>query len=134
MVQSLGNQAATVELITETSQNTMNSRFLKIIWVLLAIGAVVFGVMAAPAVTATITDKDQTQTVIAPTLWIIPALVIIVVVTLLTVFTQIRPALLRKPMGWLRKRPLLYWFLLLLYLTVAVGWWVYKEQPTNGRG
>jgi lysophospholipase L1-like esterase len=112
----------------------MNSRFLRVIWILLAIGVVLFGVMAAPAVTATITDKDQTQTVIAPTLWIIPALMIIVVVTLLTVFTKIRPALLRNPMRWLRAHPLLYWFLLLVYLTLAVGWWVYKEQPTNGRG
>jgi len=76
----------------------MNSRFLKVIWMLLAIGAVVFGIMAAPAVTATVTDNNQTQTVIAPTLWIITALAIIVIVTLLTVFTRMRPALLRVPM------------------------------------
>lgn len=112
----------------------MNSRFLKIIWILLAIGAVLFGIMAAPTVSATVTDNNQTQTVIAPTLWIIPALAIIVIVMLLTVLTQSRPALLRIPMRWLRARPLLYWFLLLVYLTLAVGWWVYKEQPTNGRG
>jgi hypothetical protein len=110
----------------------MNSRFLKVIWILLAIGAVVFGIMASPAVTATLTDNNQMQTVIAPTLWIIPALVIIVVVTLLTVLTKSRPALLRVPVRWLRAHPLLYWFLLLVYLTVAVGWWVYKRQPTNG--
>src|SRR3954447_4432760 len=112
----------------------MNSRFLRIIWVLLAIGAVVCGVLASPAVTATVTDNNQTQTVIAPTLWIIPALVIIVIVTVLTAFTKIRPALLRNPLRWLRAHPLIYWFLLLLYLTLAVGWWVYKQQPTNGRG
>src|SRR3982750_3662645 len=93
----------------------MNSRFLRIIWVLLAIGAVVFSVIAS-------------------TLWIIPALLIIVIVTLLTVFTKIRPALLRNPLRWLRAHPLIYWFLILLYLTLAVGWWVYKQQPTNGRG
>ncbi len=112
----------------------MNSRFLKIIWILLAIGAVVFGIMSSPAVTATVTNNDQTQTVIAPTLWIIPALAIIIIVTLLTVLTKNRPALLRNPMRWLRAHPLIYWFTILLYLTLAVGWWVYKEQPTNGRG
>ena len=112
----------------------MNSRFLKIIWILLAIGALVFGILAAPTVTATVTDKDITQTIISPTLWIIPALAIIVIVTLLTVFTSTRPAILRAPIRWLRAHPLIYWFTLLVYLTLAVGWWVYKEQPTNGRG
>src|SRR5947208_1647056 len=104
----------------------MNSRFLRVIWILLAIGAVVFGIIAAPAVTVTVTNNNQTQTVIAPTLWVIPALAIIVIVTLLTVFTKIRPALLRVPMRWLRAHPLTYWLLLLVYLTLAVGWWVYK--------
>ena len=83
----------------------MNSRFLKIIWIVLAIGALVFGIMAAPAVTVTTTNNNQTQTVIAPTLWIFPALLIIVIVTLLTVLTKSRPALLRTPMVWLRAHP-----------------------------
>lgn len=113
----------------------MNSRFLKGLWLLLAIGAVVFGVMAAPTATATVTDENNvTQTVISPTLWIYPVVAYIMIHTLVTVFSVTRPPLLRRVLGWLRERPILYWFLLLVYLCVAVGWWVYKEQPTNGRG
>ncbi|MCA0456099.1 MAG: SGNH/GDSL hydrolase family protein [Chloroflexi bacterium] len=108
----------------------MNSRFLKIIWILLAIGAVITGIAAAPTVT-TATDTGST---LSPTLWIMPAVVIIIGVTLLTVFTSTRPALLRAPVRWLRAHPVLYWFLMLVFLTLAVGWWVYKAQPTNGRG
>jgi len=108
----------------------MNSRFLKVIWVLLAVGVVVFGVLSTP----TITVSENEQTVIAPTLWIIPAVVIVVGVTALTLFTTIRPALLRLPLERLREHPNLYWFMLLVYLCLAVGWWVYKAQPTNGRG
>lgn len=108
---------------------------MKGLWLLLTVGAVIFGIMAAPAVTATITDSNnQAQTVIAPTLWIIPALAIIVILTLLTVFSVTRLARLTSVLAWLREHPILNWFLLLLYLCVAVGWWVYKEQPTNGRG
>lgn len=106
----------------------MTSRFLKLIWILLALGALVFGIMAAPSVTI----ADAGGTGLSPTLWIIPAVVIIAGATLLTLFTSIRPAALRAPVRWLRGRPVLYWFALLVYVTLAVGWWVYKRQPTNG--
>ncbi len=84
-----------------------------------------FGVMAAPSI------RDEQG--IAPTAWIIPAVMVVVVLTLLTVFTSMRPALVRRLLMALRRSTSLYWLLILLYGCVAVGWWVYKAQPTNGR-
>lgn len=103
----------------------MQSRFVKVIWLLLAIGALVFGWQAAPVMS----DEQG----IAPTAWILPALVVIVAVTALTVFTQLRPALLRDLMTVLRRSASFYWLLILVYIGLAVGWWVYKAQPTNGK-
>lgn len=103
----------------------MQSRFIRIIWTLLAIGAVIFGWQAVPI----ISDEQG----LAPTSWIIPALIVMIVVTLLTVFTQVRPALLGDAVGALRRSALLFWLLILVYICLAVGWWVYKAQPTNGK-
>jgi hypothetical protein len=103
----------------------MQSRFLRIIWILLTLGAVVFGWQAAPV----ISDEQG----LAPTAWIIPAVVVIAVVTSLTVFTQARPALLRGLMLTLRRSASLYWLLMLVYICLTVGWWVYIAQPTYGK-
>jgi hypothetical protein len=112
----------------------MRFSFPKLIWFLLALGMVIFGLLAAPALTTTLTGADgAAQTVLSPTAWIPPAIVLIGGLTLLTVFTGIRPAPLAAALAWLRARPVLFWFLLLVYVCLALGWWVYKEQPTYGR-
>lgn len=37
------------------------------------------------------------------------------------------------PLRWLRRRPLLYWFLLLVVICVMIGLWLVPYQPTYGR-
>ncbi len=108
----------------------MNSRFLSGLWLLLALGALIFGLQAGPTVTEA---TPAGTTVLAPTAWIIPALVIILGLTGLNLVSADRPVVLARLLRRLRERPALFWFVILLYLTLAVGWWVYRAQPTNGR-
>ncbi|MFN8376466.1 MAG: SGNH/GDSL hydrolase family protein [Anaerolineae bacterium] len=63
--------------------------------------------------------------------WVLPALVI------LWGFTALAFTRLRRYIGlaaqWLRWKPTLYWFILLVYLCLTLGYWVVNRQPTYGR-
>lgn len=109
----------------------MNARFLRIVWTLLVLGVVIFGLQAQPAVTATVTpDGGQPYSALAPTFWIIPAVIFVVVITALDWFKR-RP--LAGALAALRARPVLYWFLLLVFVVYTLGYWIDKEEPTYGR-
>lgn len=114
----------------------MNNAFLRILWGLLAVGAVIFGVLAQPALTSVVPGADGAQTTaLAPDFWIIPVAGIIAVITVLTLFTARRPIFLRQPLAWLRERPVLYWLFVLVFLYISIGGWISDPnyQPTNGR-
>lgn len=96
----------------------MKGWFLRGLWLLLAVGAVVFGVQAAQ------TGPENT--------WVWVAIIVVVLVTLwLIIGRKITP--LNSFLHGLRSRPILYWFVVLLFLTLGLGWWTIIYQPTNGR-
>lgn len=41
--------------------------------------------------------------------------------------------MIAAPVRWLRRRPLLFWFAVLLYICIGLGAWIAAVQPTNGR-
>lgn len=90
----------------------MKNRWL--IGLLIVIGATVFVVIQPP------TD-----------VLMILALVVAWLVTLLS-FTPVRRTL-GLPVRWLRQHALLYWFVLLLYVCLTLGYWVVNRQPSYGR-
>jgi hypothetical protein len=98
----------------------MYSRTLWIIWAPLAAGATITGL--------------QAQSVWAENVWIIPALVLIWVITLVGFF---RPAwgekILTRLLNLLRRWPSLLWLIVLIYLCLTIGVWLAQYQPTNGR-
>lgn len=63
---------------------------------------------------------------------IVPALIFVWVVTVLGLIPSTRK-FIATPINALRRRPILYWFVVLAYLTITLTAWVVKYQPTNGR-
>ena len=63
--------------------------------------------------------------------WVLPSLVI------LWGFTALAFTRLRRYIGlaaqWLRWKPTIYWFVLLAYICLTLGYWVVNRQPTYGR-
>jgi hypothetical protein len=97
----------------------MRSRSLWVFWGLLAVGASISGFLAQA-------DWPENG-------WVIPALIGVWLVTI----SGFRPfafaAPLEKLLQGLRSRPLLFWLLILVYLTLGVGMWLANHQPTYGR-
>ena len=59
-------------------------------------------------------------------------LAILLVVTALTSFVPRVRDVLASPLRFLRARPLLYWLLLLVVITLWIARWLVAYQPTNG--
>lgn len=95
------------------------SRFWAVVWVLLAALATIAGI--------------QAQAQWGEQIWVPLALVVIWLVTAAGLLFEPARKLLAAPLRWLRRRPVLYWIALLLYLTVTLGAWVVVDQPTHGR-
>jgi len=96
----------------------MKGWFLRGLWGLLAVGAVVFGVQAFPNV--------------PENMWVLPALIVIGGVTVWTLLGQDLP-FLSKVLNGFRSKPILFWLVVLVYMAAALGWWTVIYQPTNGR-
>ncbi|MCL4247662.1 MAG: hypothetical protein KJ065_05905 [Anaerolineae bacterium] len=96
----------------------MPSRFLAIIWGLLAALAVFFGIR-------TFLDFELNPPVIA-------ALVALVLATLAAIFVPAVRRLLRQLLERLRAAPALYWLVLLVYLVLWISRWLVLYQPTAG--
>src|SRR5688572_6948383 len=98
----------------------MYSRILWIIWALLAAGATIAGI--------------QAQSVWTENVWILPALALTWVTTLIGFFRPARvEAILTRLLSPLRRWPSLLWFIALIYLCMTIGIWLAQYQPTNGR-
>jgi hypothetical protein len=97
----------------------MYSRFLWAIWALLALAATAAGIAAQP-----VWDTNP---------WIIPALVVIGVVTLIGFVRGRLHTVVSAPVRGLRRSGALFWFALLVYYAVLVGAWLVHYQPTYGR-
>jgi hypothetical protein len=95
----------------------MNSRVLVVFWALVAVGAVIFGLQA-------LSPENP---------WIIPSLVVMWTVTLIGLLPSRFKKVIGAPVRWLRQHPILYWFLILVYIYVTLSRWVSQYQPTNGR-
>jgi hypothetical protein len=104
----------------------MRSRTIRILWLLLALGAVVFGVLSVSSAPIT----AETLGVIG---WVFPVVGFILVVTLLDLFAPRRLDGLRRWFGWGRSRSISYWFVVVFYGVYLSGHWVWHEQPTYGR-
>ncbi len=104
----------------------MRSRTIQWVWVLLAVGAVVLGVLALSATPIT------TET-IGAIAWVFPAVGFVLVVTALTLVAPQRLQRLRRVLAWGRVHPIGYWLLVLVYCVYLLGHWIWHEQPTNGR-
>jgi hypothetical protein len=64
---------------------------------------------------------------------IIPSLIFVWAVTILGMLPSPARKIIAAPVVWLRRRPILYWFVLLIYISFALTLWTVKYQPTNGR-
>ncbi len=95
----------------------MNSRVLGGFWVLLVVGATIAGLQA-------ISPENPL---------IIPALIVMWVITIISLLPFPLKKAVGAPIRWLREHPILYWFLILFYICLSLGYWVSQYQPTNGR-
>jgi hypothetical protein len=96
----------------------MKNRRVAILLVLLALGAAFAATRAQP------TPEEG---------WVIPLAISICLLTVLAVLPSPLRRVLQAPVRWLRSHPILYWFIILLYLFGAVVLWLVPYQPTNGR-
>lgn len=64
---------------------------------------------------------------------VMPALAVMIIVTMADALSPRWRRRLAVPVRWLRRRPILYWLVLLLVLAGGLGAWVVGYQPTNGR-
>ncbi len=64
---------------------------------------------------------------------VMPALAVMIIVTMADSLSPRWRRRLAAPVRWLRRRPILYWLALLLTLLGGLGAWVVGYQPTNGR-
>ena len=98
----------------------MYSRILWILWALLTLGGTIAGIQAQP--------------VWGDNIWLIPALVLMWVITVIGFFRWPRAQnIIGTILRPLRKSPALLWFALLVYLCVTIGAWLAFYQPTYGR-
>src|SRR5688500_12652173 len=65
--------------------------------------------------------------------WIIPALLMVWIVTVGRITRPGWDKPLGLPARWLRKRPILFWLVLLSLFVIGVSAWLVDYQPTNGR-
>jgi hypothetical protein len=98
----------------------MYNRVLWAFWALLTLGATIAGI--------------QAQDVWGENIWLVPALVLMWIITLVGFFRwsrvqKIVGAVLRP----LRRWPALLWLVLLVYICVTIGAWLALYQPTYGR-
>ena len=64
--------------------------------------------------------------------WVGPLVIVMLAATVVSLVPRIRP-LIGTPLRWLRRHPILYWLVLLIYLAGALTLWIVPYQPTNGR-
>jgi hypothetical protein len=91
----------------------------RIFWVALAVATAIMGGIAL---------QDGADEV-----WLLPMLIIVWIVTVAALVPSRIQQVIGQPLRWLRRHPILYWLVLLVYVCVALGWWTVKYQPTNGR-
>lgn len=94
------------------------SRFTGAIWVLLLLGATVAALQASPDTNAG---------------WCVPFVIVLWLVTAAALVLSPLRAFVGIPTRWLRRRPILYWLVLLVYFVGALAAWIVPYQPTNGR-
>jgi hypothetical protein len=96
----------------------MPNRAAQILWLLLAMGVLLFA------------GITYAQDGLSP-----PVGLAVAIVVLITVSSSISSMarLIGLPITALRAHPPLYWFVLLMYVVVAVSRWLVIYQPTNGR-
>ncbi len=98
-------------------------RYSGFLWVVAAFGVVVFAVQAQPV------WGDHPL--------LLPVVIVIWVVTAISLFPTsgllpVRRAI-AAPIHRLRSVPILFWLIILVYVTFALGAWVVHFQPTNGK-
>jgi hypothetical protein len=75
----------------------------------------------------------QTLALTADNAWIFPALATMWGVTIAPLVRPVWRERVAAPVRWLRRRPVLYWWALLLIVCGGLGIWTVIYQPTNGR-
>jgi hypothetical protein len=100
----------------------MNGRTAQFLWIGAAVLATTAGVSAAPW-----------QPENAPALWIIPALIVMWLVTLAGLFLPAARPIISAPARWLRRNAIGFWFLLLVYLAAVLGIWAVNWQPAYNK-
>lgn len=109
----------------------MKSRSLTIIWLALALAALIAGGAALPAALEHLGSGAPALSA-NPLTWVIPALALVLAGTLLHALRRGRAGR-AGALAALRARPALYWLLTLVWLSLALGWWVASAQPTHGK-
>jgi hypothetical protein len=97
----------------------MKNRWLNFFWAQIPLAATITGL--------------QALALTADNVWIIPALVIMWGVTVGRIARPAWDKRLCAPARWLRKRPVLFWIVMLALVVVGLGVWLVNYQPTNGR-
>lgn len=97
----------------------MPTRFWTLVWALAAIAGTALALTAANAAP----EED----------WRFALAAVMALITLAGVLPSPLKAWLARPLRLLRRRPWLYWLLLLVILYKGVGAWLVAYQPTNGR-
>ncbi len=93
-----------------------------ILWAVLAVGATFMGWQTA-----------QTPEQLSVHTGVIPALAFVWTITILALLPTPLREIIAMPVRWLRRHPILYWFIVLVYIAGALTIWTVKFQPTNGR-
>ncbi len=96
----------------------MKIRWFNSIWLLLLIGATFAGTQAQPQPSEG---------------WLVPILVFAWIVTASALIPSPLRGRLRAALRRLRAAPFLFWLIVLVYVCVAISFWLVPYQPTNGR-
>jgi len=97
----------------------MTKRWTAVLWTALVLLAIIAGWSAG------IGPPEHTG--------VMPALALMIVVTMADSLSLRWRQRLAVPVRWLRQRPILYWLVLLAVLAFGLGLWIVNFQPTNGR-
>ncbi len=94
------------------------NRFFGGLWLLLLLGMTFAATQAQP------TPEES---------WLILLVIAVWGLTAAALLTSPARRFFSAPVRWLRVRPILYWFVVLLYICAALALWIVPYQPTNGR-
>lgn len=108
----------------------MHSRIIRLIWIVLAFGTLIFSVQTLSGATAI---GGQGLANAKPFLWVVPITAFVVIVTLLSLFSLWPIGFFQNQLRRLRRNAIVFWLLVLVYFVYLLGHWLWLEQPTYGR-